>query len=150
MTVSMKNVKISLTEDDPAVAGPAQRASAKAGAQSTLRKGAALAVSKAPALYQDDYLTVDRENRRVLVKGAPVRLTPTEYRLLAYLIECTGQVLTHEQILARVWGWEYRDSVDYVHVYVSRLRSKLEEDPQNPRYLRTERRLGYRFKAQDG
>ena len=95
--------------------------------------------------YRDDYLAIDLDARRVRVRGEPVKLTKTEYRLLAYLVENAGQVLTPQQILEYVWGREYRDSIDYTHVYMWRLRQKLEEDPQNPRYLLTEHGLGYRF-----
>jgi DNA-binding response OmpR family regulator len=119
-------------------------------AQIALRKGAAISVPSDPFLYQDDYLTVDRANRRVLVNGQSVELTATEYRLLDYLIEHAGRVLTHAQILEQVWGWEYRDSVDYLHVYISRLRNKLEQNTKNPRYLLTRRGEGYLFDAQTG
>ena len=95
--------------------------------------------------YRDDYLAIDLDTRQVTVRGEPVKLTKTEYRLLAYLVENAGQVLTPQQILEYVWGREYRDSIDYTHVYMWRLRQKLEEDPQNPRYLLTEHGLGYRF-----
>jgi two-component system, OmpR family, KDP operon response regulator KdpE len=95
--------------------------------------------------YSDDHLYISLEKRRVLVRGEPVQLTATEFRLLAYLLQNAGQVLTHRTILDKVWGWEYQDSVDYVHVYLSHLRRKLEEDPRNPRYLVTERGIGYRF-----
>lgn len=95
--------------------------------------------------YRDEYLAIDLDTRRVTVRGEPVKLTKTEYRLLAYLVENAGQVLTPQQILDYVWGREYRDSIDYTHVYMWRLRQKLEEDPQNPHYLLTEHGLGYRF-----
>jgi DNA-binding response OmpR family regulator len=95
--------------------------------------------------FSDDYLTVDLERYRVLVRGEPANLTPTEYRLLTYLVQNAGRVLTFHQILEHVWGWEYQDSIDYVHVYMSHLRQKLEEDPKRPRYLLTEHGIGYRF-----
>jgi DNA-binding response OmpR family regulator len=118
-------------------------------ARIALRKGAAMAALPRSGMYQDDYLTVDRENRRVLTNGQLVDLTATEYRLLDYLVQHAGRVLTHTQILERVWGWEYRDSVDYLHVYVSRLRNKLEPDPRHPQYVLTRRGEGYLFDAQD-
>lgn len=95
--------------------------------------------------YNDEYLTVDLQKRRVLVRGESVKLTATEFQLLAYLVQNAGRVLTYEQILDHVWGPEYRGSPDYVHVYVSHLRRKLEEDPRQPRYLQTEHGVGYRF-----
>lgn len=98
-----------------------------------------------PTTYRDEYLTVDLKERRVTVNGDSVKLTPTEYRLLAYLVQNAGQVLTFQQILENVWGWEYQDELDYVRVYVWHLRQKLEEDPKNPKYILTELGAGYRF-----
>lgn len=95
--------------------------------------------------YNDGYLTIDLGERRVLVQGQTVRLTATEYRLLAYLVEHAGRVLTFDQILQNVWGEEYRGNAEYVHVYVQRLRKKLEADPHNPIYLLTEHGIGYQF-----
>jgi two-component system KDP operon response regulator KdpE len=95
--------------------------------------------------YEDGYLVVDTDARRVYVKATRLSLTKTEYELLTYLVANRGQVLTFEQILDQVWGAGYSRSTDYVHVYVSRLRRKIEEDPRQPRYLLTERGVGYRF-----
>ncbi len=84
------------------------------------------------------------------ISGEPVKLTPKEYRLLAYLLQNAGRVRTSEQILENVWGYAYQDSIDYVHVYISHLRRKLEKDPKDPNYLVTEHGVGYRFeKNQD-
>jgi DNA-binding response OmpR family regulator len=95
--------------------------------------------------YADDYLTVDLKERRITVAGETIKLTPTEYRLLAYLVQNLNQVLTFRQILQNVWGWEYQDDLDYVRVYVWHLRQKLEQDPKNPKYIHTEIGVGYRF-----
>lgn len=95
--------------------------------------------------YHDQYLSVDIEGQRVYVRGQPVRLTRTEYNMLAYLVRNAGRVLTFQQILQHVWGWDYQENVEYVHVYASRLRRKLEKDPKNPEYIVTEYGLGYRF-----
>ncbi|MCX6044846.1 MAG: response regulator transcription factor [Chloroflexi bacterium] len=97
------------------------------------------------AIYNDGYLMLDLGKHMVSVAGKLLQLTATEFRLLTYLFQNAGQVLTYQTILDRVWGWEYQDSVDYVHVYLSHLRRKVEEDPRNPRYLLTERGIGYRF-----
>jgi two-component system KDP operon response regulator KdpE len=97
--------------------------------------------------YADDYLTMDLRERRVTVDGELIKLTPTEYRLLAYLVQNDGRCLTSREILQNVWGWEYQDDVDYVRVYVWHLRQKLEEDPKNPRYIQTETGVGYRFEG---
>ena len=95
--------------------------------------------------YADDYLTVDLKERHVTVQGEVVKFTPTEYRLLAYLVQNAGHVLTFTQLLENVWGWEYQDDVHYVLVYVWHLRQKLEENPKNPQYIQTEIGVGYRF-----
>jgi len=97
------------------------------------------------AEFNDGYLAIDQAKRLVTLQGNPLKLTKTEYRLLAYLSQHAGQVLSFEQILENVWGWDYQDSIQYVHVYVSRLRQKIEPDPQNPQYLLTEYGIGYRF-----
>ena len=104
--------------------------------------------SKAPdeaILKVDDRLSVDFNQREVIVNGERIKLRPTEYRLLYHLIENAGWTVPHDQILAKVWGYEYRDEAHYVRLYVNYLREKIEEDPANPRYILTERGVGYRF-----
>jgi two-component system KDP operon response regulator KdpE len=93
----------------------------------------------------DGRLQVDFNRREVIVDGEHIDLRPTEYRLLHHLVENAGWTLTHEQILAKVWGYEYRDEAHYVRLYVNYLRDKIEEDPSNPKYIITERGVGYRF-----
>lgn len=88
---------------------------------------------------------VDFERRQVTVRGQPVSLTATEYRLLYHLVRNAGQILTHETLLARVWGREYTDEIDYLKVYISRLRNKVERDPRDPQYIITEYGVGYGF-----
>jgi two-component system KDP operon response regulator KdpE len=114
-------------------------------ARALLRRSAQTPGSEKPLAYADDHLAVDLEQRRVLVDQQPVKLTPTEYRLLACLVQNAGRVLSHDQILTHVWGPECVGSTQYVHVYISRLRRKLEEDWTNPCYLLTEPGVGYRF-----
>jgi len=94
-------------------------------------------------------VAVNFASREVTKDGQPVKLTPTEYNLLYHLVRNAGRVLTHETLLARVWGEEYRNEVDYLKVYISRLRNKLEDDPEQPRYILTERGVGYRFAKPD-
>jgi two-component system KDP operon response regulator KdpE len=96
-------------------------------------------------IYADGHLTVDLEKRQVLVDQQPIRLSPTEYKLLAYLVQNAGRVLSHEQILTHVWGAECLGYTEYIHMYINRLRRKLEEDWTDPHYLVTEPRVGYRF-----
>ena len=93
----------------------------------------------------DDRLKIDFDRREVWVEGELVKLRPTEYRLLYHLVQNAGWVVSHDQILAKVWGYEYQDEPHYVRLYVNYLRQKLEEDPSNPKYILTERGVGYRF-----
>lgn len=90
-------------------------------------------------------LMVDLEGRVVRRDDVEVRLTPTEFALLAQLVTHAGKVLTHRQLLQRVWGPEYGDEAEYLRVYVQRLRRKIEPEPTSPRYLITEPGVGYRF-----
>ncbi len=93
----------------------------------------------------DDRLKIDFDRHEVWVDGKLVNLRPTEYRLLYHLVQNAGWVLSHDQILTNVWGYEYRDQPHYVRLYINYLRKKLEEDPANPKYILTERGVGYRF-----
>jgi two-component system KDP operon response regulator KdpE len=93
----------------------------------------------------DDRLSFDLNEHKVIVNGEPIKLRPTEYRLLYHLIENAGWTVPHEQLLAKVWGYEYRDEAHYVRLYVNYLREKIEENPSNPHYILTERGVGYRF-----
>lgn len=105
------------------------------------------------ALKIDDRLSVDFNRHEVIVNGKRIKLRPTEYRLLYHLIENAGWTVPHDQLLAKVWGYEYRDEAHYVRLYVNYLREKIEEDPSNPKYILTERGIGYRFvdfKHQEG
>jgi|SRR3990172_1223276 len=95
--------------------------------------------------YHNGDLQVDFDTYKVYSRGEWVRLSPTEFRLLAYLIRNNGQVVTRRQILTNVWGSDYVEEADYVKVYVRYLREKIEDDPRNPRFIITERGLGYRF-----
>jgi two-component system KDP operon response regulator KdpE len=90
-------------------------------------------------------LTVDLERSLVTIDGKPVHLTPHEFRLLRLLAQNEGKLLTHRTILREVWGPAYGDESNYLHVYVSQLRRKLEPDPSRPRYLITEPGAGYRL-----
>jgi DNA-binding response OmpR family regulator len=93
----------------------------------------------------DERLKIDFGRREVWVDDKLIQLRPTEYRLLYHLIQNAGWVLTYDQLLAKVWGYEYRDEPHYVRLYINYLRQKLEEDPANPKYILTERGVGYRF-----
>jgi two-component system KDP operon response regulator KdpE len=105
----------------------------------------------APALvrYVRDGRVVDLPAHRVTVDGAPVHLTPTEFRLLARLVRSAGQVVTHRALLADVWGPAHVDDTHYLRQYLGQLRAKLEADPADPRLLLTEPGVGYRLAEPD-
>lgn len=90
-------------------------------------------------------LTVDFDRREVQARGERVKLRATEYRLLYHLVHNPGKLLTHEALLARVWGREYRDDTQLLRLYITYLRQKIEPDPSHPKYIINERGLGYRF-----
>lgn len=113
--------------------------------QVLLGRARVLPPEEPPVTYGDEYLVVNMADRRVVVQGELVRLTPTEYRLLGYLVENAGRVLTYKQLLEEVWGQEYVNYVDYVRIYIWRLRKKIEKDPRQPEYILTEHGIGYRF-----
>jgi len=100
--------------------------------------------------YSDGYLTIDLEKRIVAVQGEPLKLTRTEYNLLAYLLQNAGWIRTFDQILENVWGSGYEGNLEYVHVYVSNLRKKIEIDPKIPIYLESAHGVGYRFNKPKG
>ena len=100
--------------------------------------------SRAPS-FRSGALEMDFARQEVRLGGERLELTPTEYNLLYHLVRNAGHVMTHATLLAKVWGREYVDEVDYVRVYIRRLRDKLGDDPDEPRFIRTERGLGYRF-----
>ncbi len=113
--------------------------------KAVLRRTESITEPAEAILGVDDRLSVDFNRHEVIVEGEHIKLRPTEYRLLYHLIENAGWTLPHEQILAKVWGYEYRDETHYVRLYVNYLRGKIEEDPANPKYILTERGIGYRF-----
>lgn len=99
-------------------------------------------------VYDDGYLNVDLHRRQIAVEGKKIHLTPTEFKLLAVLIENAGRVVPQRELLEQVWGREYVDDVYYPRVYISQLRRKLEREASNPIYIITEHRVGYRFEKQ--
>ena len=100
-------------------------------------------------VFRTGALAVDLERRRVTVDGEEIRLSPTEYAVLVALVRNADRVVTDAQLLRQVWGPEYGDEDHYLHVYVARLRKKIERDPQKPRYLITEPGVGYRLLGED-
>lgn len=94
-------------------------------------------------------LEIDLTGHIVRLRGAEVRLSPTEFSLLGQLVAKAGKVITHRMLLQSIWGPEYGGEAEYLRVYINRLRQKLEPDPANPRFLLTEPGVGYRFVAPD-
>jgi len=113
--------------------------------KAVLRRTEAATGAPQEVIEIDDRLKIDLGRREVWVEGKLVKLRPTEFRLLYHLIQNAGWVLTYDQILSRVWGYEYRDEPHYVRLYINYLRQKLEKDPANPKYILTERGVGYRL-----
>jgi len=93
----------------------------------------------------DERLRLDFDRREVWVEEKLVRLRPTEFRLLYHLVQNAGWVVPHDQLLAKVWGYEYRSETHYLRLYINYLRQKLEKDPTHPAYILTEHGVGYRF-----
>lgn len=95
--------------------------------------------------YDDGVLQIDLDRRLVVRRGDPVHLTPTEFRLLSYLVRHRDRVVPHSELLSEVWGPRYVDDTASLSVYVRYLREKLEDNPATPRYIATEWGVGYRF-----
>ena len=95
--------------------------------------------------YSDEYLSVDIGERRIMVNDERVKLTPTEFKLFAVLLENAGHIVTQRQLLEKVWGWEYIDDIDHLRIYIWHLRRKIEPDSAQPRYILTEAGVGYYF-----
>jgi two-component system KDP operon response regulator KdpE len=110
-----------------------------------LRRAEMPAPTEKTMLEIDDHLSIDFQRHEVWVDGERIKLRPTEYRLLYHLVNNAGWVMSHEVLLSKVWGPEYRDEVQYLRLYVNYLRQKIEPDPSEPRYILTERGVGYRF-----
>ena len=113
--------------------------------EAVLRRARAARPIKEGVIFANNELVIDSDRLIVTREGRHVELTPTELRLLLFLAENEGRVLTHKQILEKIWGAEYVDDVDYVKLFVYRLRRKIEADAENPRYILSERGIGYRF-----
>lgn len=113
--------------------------------KAVLRRTEILGGDESSIIEVDDWLQMDFNRRKIWVGGELIQLRPTEYRLLYHLVQNAGWVVTHDQILTKVWGYEYQDEPHYVRLYINYLRKKIEKDPANPEYILTERGVGYRF-----
>ncbi len=112
--------------------------------RAALRRSSDAPVETAAKLEDGDFM-IDPSTRTVLVNGASVHLTPTEFDLLVFLFQNRNKVITHRAILTAIWGGNYTEQTEYLRVFVGQLRKKVEKDPSQPRYLRTEPWVGYRF-----
>jgi two-component system KDP operon response regulator KdpE len=113
--------------------------------RAVLRRTDSSSTDSPDVIEVDEHLKLDFSKREIWLDGELVKLRPTEYRLLYHLVKNAGWVLTYDQILSRVWGYEYRDESHYVRLYINYLRQKIEKDPSNPIYILTERGVGDRF-----
>ena len=113
--------------------------------KAVLRRTQSSVTPEEAVLQVDDRLGIDFNSHEVIVEGQRIKLRPTEFRLLYHLVENAGWVVPHETLLAKVWGYEYQEEVQYLRLYITYLRQKIEPDPSNPRYIFTERGVGYRF-----
>jgi DNA-binding response OmpR family regulator len=100
---------------------------------------------KAPKAFSNGDVTVDFVQRRVTVRGKEIALTLTEYKLLSLLVSNAGRVMLHRELLAKVWGAEYQEEVDYLRAYIRHLRQKIEEDSKQPKYILSKLGIGYMF-----
>ncbi len=98
-----------------------------------------------PPINVSGDLTIDFSTRQVVAQGRPVRLTPKEFDLLQYLVSNANRPVAHRKLLQTIWGPDYGDEVEYLRVFVSQLRKKIEPEPAKPRYILTEPWVGYRF-----
>jgi len=103
----------------------------------------------ATLMYQRDGLNIDLVKREITLQGAEIKLTPTEYELLARLVRSAGQAVSHRQLLADVWGAEYLEHTQYTRLYVGQLRAKIENNPADPHFILTETGVGYRMLASE-
>lgn len=111
--------------------------------KSALRR--TIMLSGSEPVFKSGALTVNFERREVRVEGKRVKLTPTEYDLLKYMIQYIGKVLTHRTLLTAIWGEAYVDQAQYLRVFIGQLRKKLERNTARPKYILTDPGVGYRF-----
>jgi two-component system KDP operon response regulator KdpE len=135
---------LSLGADDY-VTKPFSQRELQARVQAVLRRAEQPALVPKTRIDVDETLSLDFERGEVFVRDQPVRLTATEYRLLYHLASNPGRLMPTETLLAKVWGYEYREEDHYVRLYISYLRQKIEPDPSHPKYILTVPGLGYKF-----
>lgn len=114
--------------------------------RASLRRASLVPEEDRSSIFESETLKVDLSFRSVIVNGAEVHLTPTEFSLLEQLLRNSDRVITHKQLLKAVWGDQYAGEKHYLRVYMAQLRHKLESDPARPRHIITEPGVGYRFR----
>lgn len=132
---------------DDYVTKPFSLAELAARAQAVIHRARQATPAQKMKRYVSGDLVIDVDAHRVTKAGAPIELTPTEFRLLHVLAENAGRVLTNEQLLERVWGYDTDEDTGYIKRYIWYLRHKIENDPTNPQHILTERGFGYSFQA---
>jgi two-component system KDP operon response regulator KdpE len=121
----------------------------KARIRTALRRSGGRRARTWRAIYDDGTLHVDLVSGKVSLRGEPIHLTPTEARLLVYLVSQKGRIVPHKELLISVWGPEYAEEISYLSVYIRYLRRKIEKDPSNPKYILTRWGMGYFFAPND-
>lgn len=112
--------------------------------RAALRRKADMPSEEETSLSEGEFV-IDLSTREIKVAGEAVHLTPKEFDLLVFLFRNRGKVITHRAILTAIWGGNFTQQTEYLRVFVGQLRKKLEKDPSQPRYIRTEPWVGYRF-----
>ena len=113
--------------------------------KAVLRRAQALPPVSGDGQFEAEHISINYATHQVALDDKPIKLTPIEYKLLYQLTRNAGQVLLHDQLLTKIWGPEYLGELDYLRIYIRRLREKLERNPQQPVFILTERGIGYRF-----
>ena len=113
--------------------------------QAVLRRTGSTNIDNEPSNFHNGEIEIEWRSRQVYVRGKRVKLSPTEFRILSCLIKNRGWIVTHEQLLEKAWGPNYIGDKSFVKLYIRYLRQKIEEEPRKPRFILTERGVGYRF-----
>jgi DNA-binding response OmpR family regulator len=113
--------------------------------QAVLRRTGSTTINEETSSFHDGEIEIEWQSRQVWVRGVRVKLSPTEFKILACLVRNRGWIVTHEQLLEKAWGPNYVGDKSFVKLYIRYLRQKIEQDPRNPRLILTERGVGYHF-----
>lgn len=130
---------------DDYITKPFSRMELLARVKAVLRRSQSTAKIQTPAVFKSHNMEINFARRRCIRNDLEISLTPTEYRLLEELVANRGKVLTYAHLLQKIWGPEYRDEKQYLHVFVRNLRSKIEPDPVHPEHIQNVFGVGYEF-----